>query len=194
MITNHLGTCCEDEHGPGARPSVESHLHALLGRCVIHLHPLAVGAYVCAKDGRTHLEKMLAKADLPWLWIPYTAPGYQLAAAVRRLVMKYEAEHGHLPTLLFLEKHGLFATADSPAAALKATHRAVDLCAASLPKPRPTRPLRRKPDETRAFSFAIRKALKEVTGEHFLVRLFTDDPVAGFLAAPTRSNSPPGPR
>ena len=46
QITARLLTCCCDGIASTARPSVEANLHALLDKCVIHLHPLVIGAYV----------------------------------------------------------------------------------------------------------------------------------------------------
>jgi len=110
-VVNRLLLSCDDDVTSGARPSVESHLHALLDTHVIHLHPLVVAAYVNAKDGRAKIEKQLAKGGLVPLWVPYTDPGYMLAKRIAKLVGEYEAEHGRKPGVLFLEKHGLFVTA-----------------------------------------------------------------------------------
>ena len=41
-VVSRLLEACEDNCANGARPSVESHLHALLKSHVIHLHPLVV--------------------------------------------------------------------------------------------------------------------------------------------------------
>jgi len=182
LITSQLAGCCDDGQDPKARPSVESHLHALLGRCVVHLHPIAVGAYVCAKEGRAHLEALLAGAGLPWLWVPYVHPGYTLAAAVRRLVKRYVDEHGARPTLLFLEKHGLFISAESPATALAATHRAIAICTQALPRTRPARLREPSREQVRTFAFAIRKALHDAVGRYSPVRHFLDDRIGTFLA------------
>ena len=61
-VVNRLLLACDDEIRTEARPSVEAHLHAWLDKCVIHLHPSAVGAYHSAKNGRAKLEKLF-KSD-----------------------------------------------------------------------------------------------------------------------------------
>ena len=61
IIVNRLMSCCDDDQPKNNRPSVESHLHAFLGRCVIHLHPTAVGAYVNAKNAESLLEELMRK-------------------------------------------------------------------------------------------------------------------------------------
>jgi len=63
-VVNQLLLVCDDKVTSDARPSVEAHLHAFLDKCVIHLHPVAVLAYACAKNGRAELEKLF-KIYLP---------------------------------------------------------------------------------------------------------------------------------
>jgi len=57
-VVNRLLLACDDKAAAGARPSIEAHLHAMLGKCVIHLHPVAVLSFACAKNGKTELEKL----------------------------------------------------------------------------------------------------------------------------------------
>ena len=122
-IAARLTLCCEDAMAEGARPSVESHLHATLDRCVAHLHPVAVGAYVCARQGRAAFEKLFERDERPPLWIPYADPGYALAKAVARRVDRYAREHGRKPSMIVLAKHGLFVTGDTADAVLREIHR-----------------------------------------------------------------------
>jgi len=98
--------------GPGARPSVESALHALLGRAVIHTHPVVVNALTCG-PGESALPGLVREGEPKPLWIPYTDPGYTLAVAVKDALATYEAEHAALPQVLLLENHGLFVSADT---------------------------------------------------------------------------------
>jgi NAD(P)-dependent dehydrogenase (short-subunit alcohol dehydrogenase family) len=148
---------------------------------VVHLHPIVVEAYVCAKQGRQALERCFLEAKLPWVWVPYTHPGYTLATYVERLVANYRAHHGHTPSLLLLEKHGLFVTADSPAEVLDLTRRAIAACTQGLPKVKAAAPLAPAPEEVAAYSFAIRAALQAATGEYTAVRHSADEPIATFL-------------
>ncbi|MFO7898792.1 MAG: SDR family oxidoreductase [Planctomycetota bacterium] len=103
--------------GPGPRPSVESALHALLGRVVIHTHPVAVNALTCG-PGESALSDLAEPDELPPLWVPYADPGYTLAVAVREAIETYRAEHDAPPAVLFLENHGLFVSAESAEASL----------------------------------------------------------------------------
>jgi NAD(P)-dependent dehydrogenase (short-subunit alcohol dehydrogenase family)/rhamnose utilization protein RhaD (predicted bifunctional aldolase and dehydrogenase) len=183
-IANRLRLCCEDEVAGDARPSVEAHLHASLGRCVVHLHPVAVGAYVCAKNGRAALEKLFASEKLPPLWVPAADPGYMLAVTVCRLVSEYTLRHGKAPWALFLEKHGLFVTADSADEVLRRVRKVIGACVAGLPKAKPVKEKQPKREEVVATGLAIRRAIWEATGAHQCVRRFSDESVAAFLARP----------
>ena len=98
--------------GPGGRPSVESALHALLGKVVIHTHPIAVNALTCG-PGEAALQELTRDGERRPLWISYTDPGYRLATVVRSAIEDYEKERGAPPQVLFLENHGLFVAADA---------------------------------------------------------------------------------
>ncbi len=127
-VVNRLLLACDDEFETQSRPSVEAHLHALLGRCVIHLHPTMVGAYVNAKKGKAQLEKLFGGQRLPILWVPYTDPGFMLAKRICRLVRGYRQQHGTLPQILFLEKHGLFVSAQQAETALQLVFKVIKRC------------------------------------------------------------------
>src|SRR4030042_1860458 len=114
-VVNRLLLACDDDIQTEARPSVEAHLHAWLNKCVIHLPPSAAGAYVNAKNGRAKPRQLFKAESLPPLWVPYTDPGYMLAKRIARVGEGYRKEFGSRPAILFLEKHGLFITANSAA-------------------------------------------------------------------------------
>src|SRR5512135_1149958 len=99
------------------RPSVESALHALLGRVVIHTHPVAVNALTCG-PGQLALAEIARPNELPPLWIPYTDPGWKLALAVKAAAETYAEKHGERPAVLFLENHGVFVSAGTAKEAL----------------------------------------------------------------------------
>src|SRR5574340_794865 len=181
-IARRLRQCCDDAVAGDARPSVEAHLHASLARCVVHLHPIAVGAYVSAKHGRAALEKLFAKDKLPPLWVPAADPGYMLAITVCRLVGEYQRQYGKAPWALFLEKHGLFVTADTASEVVRRVHRVIAACNAGLPKARPVKELTPARADVVAAGLAIRRALFEATGAYQCVRRYSNPSIAAFLA------------
>ena len=182
-VVNRLLLSCDDNVTSGARPSVESHLHALLDTHVIHLHPLVVAAYVNAKNGRPALEKQLAKGGIVPLWVPYTDPGYLLAKRIARLVGEYEQQHGHRPSVLFLEKHGLFVTAGTANTALRRVRQVIQLCADGLKAPRAGRAKLPSAESVTAAKLAIRKAFLDAAGQYLPVSYYADlEAVAPFMA------------
>ena len=182
-VVNRLLLACDDKVTGGARPSVESHLHAFLDKCVIHLHPLVVAAYVNAKNGKAQLEKLFKNEKFPPLWVPYMDPGFMLAKKIDRLVGDYQNQFGKKPAVMILEKHGLFVTAGTPEAALRLVRKVIKLCSSKLkePKPRKTRPPAES-DITAAES-AIGKAVSDATGQNLPVSYFPNiKPVTAFMA------------
>ena len=181
-VVNRLLGACDDNVEDGSRPSVEAHLHAFLERCVIHLHPSVVGAYVNAKNGRVKIEKIFAGDKYPPLWVPYADPGFMLAGSIAKLVQGYKEQFGKAPLILFLEKHGLFVTAKTAGTVLQLVRKVVKKCSAKLkhPKPRPTKAI--SPETINHAKLSIRKAVFEVTGQYATINYFYNDAVAAFLA------------
>ncbi len=190
-VVDRLLLACDDDVKTGARPSVESHLHAFLDKCVIHLHPIAVGAYVNAKNGKAELEKLFKKEGLPPLWVPYTDPGFTLATKIANLVDDYQKQYAKKPAVMILEKHGLFVTAGTAEAALRLVRKVIKLCSSKLKFDARCSMLdaRSKNRESRiknqvvAAKSAIRKAVFDATGQDVPVSYFvTTGPVAAFMA------------
>ena len=180
-VVNRLALACNDGLKTTARPSVEAHLHAMLDKFVIHLHPDAVLAYASAKDGKGLLEKLFADMKFPPLWVPYVDPGLTLAKKVASLVNDYKNEFGKMPQILFLEKHGLFVTADSENKALKLVKEVIARCEKKL-KPLSAKVKNIDTQLVRDTKMAIRKAFFEATGDYTPVYFFIDEIISGFLA------------
>jgi len=189
IMTNALLAACDDRfratsHGrrDTIRPSVESCFHSLLGRFVIHLHPAAVLAYACAKNGRQRLQELFGRDKLPPLWVPYADAGYMLAKRIQRLLGDYKARYGRSPDVLFLQNHGLVVSADNPDVALRLVRKVVNTCRSRLKAPKAVR--LKRPDGALicATGVMIRESLFKVTGKRTTVCHFTGGNVATFLA------------
>jgi NAD(P)-dependent dehydrogenase (short-subunit alcohol dehydrogenase family)/rhamnose utilization protein RhaD (predicted bifunctional aldolase and dehydrogenase) len=102
-VLQHLSSAIVGGNG---RPSVETALHAMLGRFVIHTHPVAANALNCG-PGERALNEIALPGELPPLWVPYTDPGWRLAHFIKSASEAYQRTHGTLPTVLFMENHGL---------------------------------------------------------------------------------------
>ncbi len=179
-VVNRLLLACDDNVKIEARPSVEAHLHAWLDKCVIHLHPSAAGAYVNARNGKAKLDKLFKAESLPPLWVPYADPGYMLARTIAKLVDSYRNQFGKGPAILFLEKHGLFITADTATGALRLVRRVIERCNSELRQPRAgqTKPVSRQDiDDAR---HCLRRAYFEGTGERTMVWYHNNNAIAEF--------------
>jgi rhamnose utilization protein RhaD (predicted bifunctional aldolase and dehydrogenase) len=183
VLSRHLISCC-DGIDSTARPSVEANLHALLDKCIIHLHPLVVGAYVNSKDGRKEITKLFKSENYPPLWIPYAPPGYPLAIKTSRLVLAYEKHYGQKPAIIFLAKHGLFVTAKNAADAMRLLYNVLNRCENNLPK---LKTLRLKPPATKKITevkTAIQKAVFNTTGQCLPVSFIYNNAIVHFINRP----------
>ncbi len=95
----------------GSRPSVESSLHALLDRVVIHSHPVGLNAFLCSRGSRVAYMKAVGSGFWEPLYVPYVDPGFILAQRVEREIAEYCLRAGKLPSVMLLENHGLFVSA-----------------------------------------------------------------------------------
>ena len=181
-VVNRLQLCCDDDVKSGARPSVEAHLHAMLDECVIHLHPVVVGAYVNAKNGKALVEKLFAGQKKPPLWVPYIDPGYTLGKIEFKLVGEYEKQYGCKPGIMFLEKHGLFVTAHTPNSAMKLVRDVVEMLSKNLKSIKAARKAVVSQDAITTAKLTIRKAVYEATGCYMPVSFFSSDTITGFMA------------
>lgn len=94
------------------RPSVETSLHDLMDYAfVVHTHPTAVNALMCAQDVEVITRKLFADDAI---FVEYTDPGYTLFKKVREKVADYVSRTGGSPGIIFLQNHGVFVAADTP--------------------------------------------------------------------------------
>jgi rhamnose utilization protein RhaD (predicted bifunctional aldolase and dehydrogenase) len=182
-VVNRLLLACDDKVTHGARPSVESHLHAFLDKCVIHLHPIVIAAYVNARNGQKEIEKLFKNEKFPPLWVPYADPGFMLAKKIANLVADYQKKLATKPAVMILQKHGLFVTANNADAALRLVRKVIKLCDSKLKEPKPPKTKPPARSDIAAAKSAIHKALSERAGLDLPVQYFGDNkPVAAFMA------------
>ncbi len=136
-IARRLLAACEGNTKINSRPSIESNLHAFLDRYVIHLHPVAIGAFINSKNGKTELEKLFAGEKFPLLWVSYANPGYSLAQKIANLTARYRKKYKRLPQVLFLEKHGLFISASTAKKSLQLVRQVIKRCETKVLNPAP---------------------------------------------------------
>jgi rhamnose utilization protein RhaD (predicted bifunctional aldolase and dehydrogenase) len=184
QITARLLTSCCDCFTGTIRPSVEANLHALLDKCVIHLHPLVIGAYVNSKKGRVEITKLFKSEKYPPLWIPYAPPGFPLAIKTSRLVANYQKRYNRKPAIMFLAKHGIFVTAQNAPDTMRLLHKVLNRCENNLPK---LKTLRLKPPAAKKIlevKSAIQKAVLNATGRLPPVTFIYNNSIAHFMNRP----------
>jgi len=182
-VVNRLLLACDDKVTGGARPSVESHLHAFLDKCVIHLHPIVIAAYVNARNGQKEIEKLFKNEKFPPLWVPYADPGFMLAKKIANLVADYQKKLATKPAVMILQKHGLFVTANNADAALRLVRKVIKRCGSKLKEPKPPKTKPPARSDIAAAKSAIHKALSDATGLDLPVQYFHDNkPVTAFMA------------
>jgi len=109
QVKNDLATACITKD---RRPSVETSLHNCMGFAyVVHMHPTVVNGMMCSQFAKAECTDMFPEA----LYIEYTDPGYTLFKKVYNRIKAYKAENGAEPQVIFLQNHGIFVGADTPA-------------------------------------------------------------------------------
>lgn len=177
---DRLLAACKDNIKGNQVPSIETHLHAFLDKCVIHIHPTIVGAFVNSKNGKAELEKLFANENLAPLFVSYADPGYCLAKKIANLTSQYQKKYRCLPQILFLEKHGLFISAAEPTQALQLVWKVINRCGKKLTCPI-ARKIKKPDTETvRAAKLIIRDAFFKATGQNQAVHLFHNNIISAF--------------
>ncbi len=92
------------------RPSVEAGFHALLGRCVLHTHPVYANLALCAENGAKRLPEIME--GYSYTAVPYINPGAELSEAIKK-VLKPDTQ------VVFMANHGLVVTAETADECLK---------------------------------------------------------------------------
>lgn len=87
---------------PNQIPSIETSLHTLLGRCVIHCHSIYANVLNCSYEGKAIIRQLFPDAPI----IPYTTVGPDLATALYN-----QLDRTNTPWI-FLQNHGLIVQAD----------------------------------------------------------------------------------
>jgi rhamnose utilization protein RhaD (predicted bifunctional aldolase and dehydrogenase) len=109
---------------PGSRASIEVFLHALLGRFVLHTHPIAVVALASREDWRSTLVSTWPES----LLVPYRSPGIDLGLEVASHVRDFTSDREHPPAVVFLQNHGLVVSAQAAGEVREITEVVVKRC------------------------------------------------------------------
>ncbi len=162
----------------GKRPSVETFLHNLFPqKYVVHLHPALVNGLTCSVEGKAAMEKLFGTDAI---WVEECEPGFVLAKTVREALMAYEKETGKVPSLVFLQNHGVFAAADT----VEGIDAIYDRIFAEIGAKQTAEPDFADVETDRAFAAEIAPMLRMALwgdGAGSVVTFFTNKAVAGFI-------------
>ena len=121
-MVNELRTNLLDASAPN--PSVETLLHALLpARFVDHTHADAILALANQPDAKRIFSQIFGPG---LVWIPYVMPGFALAKRCADVYERVAATD--TPTVMVLEKHGLFTWGETAKESYERTIDAVTRC------------------------------------------------------------------
>jgi NAD(P)-dependent dehydrogenase (short-subunit alcohol dehydrogenase family)/rhamnose utilization protein RhaD (predicted bifunctional aldolase and dehydrogenase) len=176
-VLQHLSSVVS---GGSGRPSVETALHAMLGRVVIHTHPVAANALNCG-PGLKALGEITPEDELPPLWVPYTDPGWRLATTIKSAAEAYAKNHHRPPDVIFMENHGLLVSAPEAQACLALHNEWVRRCERYfLPEVLPLRaPSGLDSSALRKAMVSLRRVWREARGGAPFARCTDDAELAG---------------
>ncbi|MFL5728717.1 MAG: class II aldolase/adducin family protein [Cytophagaceae bacterium] len=86
------------------RPSIETLLHSLLQKFVLHTHPVLVNAITCRSNWQSILSLLFPEA----VFVSYKTPGVDLALMLKQELNK----NTDLPKIVFLQNHGIIVSSD----------------------------------------------------------------------------------
>ncbi|MBF0508712.1 MAG: class II aldolase [Deltaproteobacteria bacterium] len=104
-----------------ARASIETLMHAILGKYVLHTHPIAVNILTAKPDWQEILGPLFPEAVL----VPYRTPGIELALALYDRLRDRKISNDGRPVTAFLQNHGLIISADTAAKATATTEAVI---------------------------------------------------------------------
>lgn len=107
----------------GGRASIETFLHAVMGKYTLHTHPALVNVLTARQGGKKVLEELFPGA----VFVPYRKPGAALAETYYRI-----CQAAGRPEIVFLENHGLVVSSDSEVQAIERTEEILHKIAAYM--------------------------------------------------------------
>jgi rhamnose utilization protein RhaD (predicted bifunctional aldolase and dehydrogenase) len=103
-------------------------MHALLGRFVLHSHPITVNIVACQPDWRNTLNSLFPGSAL----IGYNTPGIDTALALMASLERQKLSVDEKPFVVFLQNHGMIVSAETCDEVIEITNQVVRLLEAHL--------------------------------------------------------------
>ena len=96
------------------RPSVEAGFHSILKTYVLHTHSVYANLAACSTSCKELVKTAFAGADYSWVWVPYCNPGVNLTFVIRDAMAQVQEQTGKVPSVIFMQNHGLVVHDDDP--------------------------------------------------------------------------------
>jgi len=113
------------------KPSLEAMFHAWLlslpgVEFVAHCHPLAANQVLCSGRAADWARHRMFPDEIVYcgpksVFVPYTDPGWPLALEIAKRTRDFQDNHGEVPKLVLLQKHGIIAIGATVQAVLACT-------------------------------------------------------------------------
>lgn len=87
------------------RPSIETFMHCLMNKWVVHLHPVMINKFLISNSGITLIRKLFSNA----LIIPYLTPGIAIYQYLEEHIKNKNFDCNYI----FLENHGIIITGNN---------------------------------------------------------------------------------
>ena len=143
-----------------ARPSVEVGFHSILGKYVLHLHPVYANVLMCSKGGVEKASTIVQAAGIPCTAVPYTMPGYKLTKLILEVLHDYYKKYNTIPKVVFLKNHGVVTHADTAKEAIELMDRVNNAIISKLELPVfPTPGIEKDQDRYRSANGWMKKVL-----------------------------------
>jgi rhamnose utilization protein RhaD (predicted bifunctional aldolase and dehydrogenase) len=105
-----LSNVCKNQSGGlYPKPSMETGFHALLDKYVVHTHSVWSNLINCSEGSTKVLRELKKELSINIAFIPYVSPGLGLSYLIQREIDSFEQLHNSVPTVFFLENHGIIA-------------------------------------------------------------------------------------
>ncbi|OIO64358.1 hypothetical protein AUJ68_06365 [Candidatus Woesearchaeota archaeon CG1_02_57_44] len=105
----------------GARPSMETGFHALLGKAIVHTHPVAINGLLCTEEWESLVDKLYPGSCK----VAFALPGLPLSLAIWRALARFTVAGKSSPRRIFLQNHGLICVGETLAEAVSLTQDTV---------------------------------------------------------------------
>lgn len=103
------------------KPSIETLMHALLGKYVLHVHPIVVNAALSHQDFAEHLKDFQHKI----IFVDYKTPGIDLATELQKHCNKNNSQDIQI---FMLKNHGLIVSGQSAYDVIEVTEDVLTAC------------------------------------------------------------------